>query len=308
MAKAKAAGSFIGALFNNPTFLILGALGIALLFFQKDIRNAFASIGEGFGKIELPEISLPTINLPEINFPEFPAFPDFSGFFTGLQESQSNFFDNLLKGFTGGEIPKPLKMVEDTGLLTQEEVLACQCGSTITQDAFGNVQQLCKVCDNAVDAALPSQDPALNIPLTEGFVGGIGGGLLDFLGLTPAQQFVQDKIETEDLPEGFTGGGISFIGGQINPTPIQNLSLSQIIDKFNVTASQAANIKAIASDDFGDFDFGTNLGLGLGSVVAEGEFMFRPPQFETNISNPEFQGLTPEEIALRLTGGNIQNF
>jgi len=67
-----------------------------------------------------------------------------------------------------------------------------------------------------------------------------------------------------------------------------------------VTASQAANLKAIAqgftpeeeqflqgSQDVGGFFTG-----------------FNPPA----VSDPQFQGLTPQEIALRLTGGNIQNF
>jgi len=45
MAKAKAAGQFLGGIFNNPGVIILGGLAIALLFFQKDIRNAFGSLG-----------------------------------------------------------------------------------------------------------------------------------------------------------------------------------------------------------------------------------------------------------------------
>jgi len=120
--------------------------------------------------------------------------------------------------------------------------------------------------------------------------------------LTPSQQFVQNK-----LPAGFVGGGPSFIGGSIFETPIANLSLSQIIDKFNVTASQAANIKAIAGGgteaeqaQFNEFEFGTNLGLGIGSVLPEG--------LGGNVSNPVFQGLSLTEIANKLTGGNISNF
>jgi len=99
MVKAKSAGSFIGGIFNNPTFLILGALTIALLFFQKDIRNAFGGLAEGFGKIDiqLPEIKFPEFTFPEIKFPDFnfPEFdfpdinidlPDFTSIFAGFQE------------------------------------------------------------------------------------------------------------------------------------------------------------------------------------------------------------------------------
>jgi len=99
MAKAKAAGQFLGGIFNNPGIVILGALAIALLFFQKDIRNAFGSLGEGFGNIniELPEFKFPEFTFPEIKFPEFkfPDFefpdinidlPDFNAIFAGFQE------------------------------------------------------------------------------------------------------------------------------------------------------------------------------------------------------------------------------
>ncbi len=211
--------------------------------FLKDLTNPFAGL-------ELPEL---------------PELPDTAGFFAGLQEQ----FDKFVAGFT--PLEQPQKMVEDTGLFTPAQLEECQCGSSIVQDAFGNVNQQCKVCDDggnagAIDDQLPSLDPSKNVPDSGGFVGGIGGGLLDFLGLTPAQKFVQDKIAQNQLPSGFTGGGPSFIGGSIFQTPIQNLTLSQIIDKFNVSASQAANIKAIAGDDFGNFDFGTNTGGCIGSV------------------------------------------
>lgn len=71
MVVAKSAGSFLGGIFNNPGIVILGALAVVLLFFQGDIRKAFASLGESFGKIELPDITLPEINFPEITFPSF---------------------------------------------------------------------------------------------------------------------------------------------------------------------------------------------------------------------------------------------
>jgi len=102
----------------------------------------------------------------------------------------------------------------------------------------------------------------------------------------------------------FQGGGLSFIGGQIFETPIANLSLSQIIDQFNVTASQAANIQAIAKDDFGDFDFGTNTGGGFGSIIPTISSLLP----SLNVSSSQFEGLSAQQIALQLTGGNISNF
>jgi len=292
MVKARSAGSFIGGIFNNPGIIILGGLAIALLFFQKDIRNAFGSLGQGLGNIE---VNLPEIKLPEIKFPEF-TFPEFK------------FPEIKLPTIFGNGLEQPQKMVEDTGLLTQEETLACECGSTITQDAFGNVNNVCKQCA-VVDTALPSLDPALNVPDTSGLP---FGGLFNFLGLTPAQAFAVEKEQPEiisNLPSGFDvfqTPGSSFVGAQINPTPIQNLSLSQIIDMFDVTASQAANIKAISQDDFGDFDFGTNTGGGIGSVIPSIQQFIGGS--DVNVSSSQFEGLSAQEIANILTGGNIQNF
>jgi len=280
VVKARSAGSFLGGIFNNPGIVVLGALGIGLLFFAGDIRKAFGSLGEsisgGIGDITLPAINLPTINLPEINFPEI-KFPEIK----------------LPSIFGGNGLEMPLKMVEDTGLLTQEETLACECGSTITQDAFGNVNNVCKACGPG-----PGMNPALALEPSDAELFASQAP-----SITPVQEFISN------LPGGFQAfqtPGSSFVGAQINPTPIANLSLSQIIDKFMVTASQAANIKAIASDDFGNFDFGTNTGGGIGSVIPSiSEFIGGSG---VNVSSNEFEGLSAQEIANILTGGNIQNF
>jgi len=114
----------------------------------------------------------------------------------------------------------------------------------------------------------------------------------------------QDLSVPSPFQQTFQGGGLSFIGGQVFETPIANLSLSQIIDKFDVTASQAANIKAISQDDFGDFDFGTNFGGGIGSVIPSISSLLP----SLNVSSSQFEGLSAQQIALQLTGGNISNF
>jgi len=278
MVKARSAGSFLGGIFNNPGIVILGALAIGLLFFQKDIKNAFGSLGQGLGNITLPEINLPTINLPTINLPEI-KFPEFK------------FPEITFPTIFGNGLEKPLKMVEDTGLLTQEETLACECGTSITQDAFGNVNNVCKQC------ATVGPNPALALEPSD------------------AELFAKDFPEpfspviVSNLPSGFDvfqTPGSSFVGAAINPTPIQNLSLSQIIDKFSVTASQAANIKAIDKDDFGDFDFGSNTGGGIGSIIPTISSLIGGSNL--NVSQSQFEGLSASEIANILTGGNIQNF
>jgi len=94
---AKTAGSFLGGILNNPGAVILGGIVIALLFFSGDIRKAFGSFGESFGKIELPDINLPEINFPEIKFPEF-NFPDINIDFPEFPEVKFPDFSQFFKG------------------------------------------------------------------------------------------------------------------------------------------------------------------------------------------------------------------
>jgi len=342
-AASRTAGTGVGAaasgFFSNPAVIITALVLGGLFIFRDKISEGFGGL---FENLKFPEIPNPFENLTNpfegFEFPtftnpfegfEFPTFTNpFEGFelpdFTSQFEGFNTQFQDLFSGFQlqlnnlfGTELEMPTEMVENTGLLTQEQLDQCQCGSSIKQDAFGNVNHVCKTCAS-VDTQLPSQDPSLNIPDTGGFVGGLGDpNFLDFLGLTPAQQFQQDKIDSgeaqpipSNLPTGFeffqSGGSTGFTGASINQTPIANLSLSQIIDMFNVTASQAANILAIANNDFGDFDFGTNTGSGIGSVFQDLDLSSILPS--GNVSDSQFQGLSATEIANLLTGGNIQNF
>jgi len=314
----RGAGAGVGTALSSPFGLGLlgvGAIIILLVIFRKDIGKFFEGLKfpelPSFPDIKFPDINFPEFpKLPDINFPEFPALPelpDFSGLFEGFQQQQTNFLQGITDLFGGGAIPKPTKMVEDTGLLSQEDALACKCGSTITQDAFGNVQQLCKICMGKPDEQLPSQDPALNVPLTEGFVGGIGGGLLDFLGLTPAQEFAQSKggfdVPFND-PLGIGGGG-SFIGGTTTFGDDSNIvdTLSEVLNIFpNLTASQAADALAqnvgLTPNQFAQTDPDI---INISSAGIDPEQIF-------NQASGGFSGLTPEQIANILTGGNIQNF
>jgi len=310
--KARAAGSFIGALFNNPTFLIIGALGITLFIFKDRISEFFA----GLKFPEIPPIELPTINLPTINLPEFPEinfpeFPDFAGFFEQQQQQTTDFLSGLQLQFNnlfGGTIPQPQRMVENTGLLSQTELDLCQCGSSVIQDAFGNVTQFCKEC-----APTPQRNPALDREPSDAEL-----FAREDQQITPAQQFQQDKIEAGEAPpvqsfliddptQQFGSGGLSFIGGSIFETQITGEStLSFIINQLGVTASQAASIRAE-----------------LRGFTQE-EALFLAPKVITpfgtvfdaaggggggvNVSDQQFAGLTPQQIFLQLTGGNISNF
>jgi len=117
------------------------------------------------------------------------------------------------------------------------------------------------------------------------------------------QQALNPGVQTGlQTGQQFQGGGLSFIGGSVSEIPIDRLSLGGIIDRFNVTASQASDIRARALDDFGGFDFGTNTGDALDPFIQS------QLSNQGQVSNQAFQGLSAQEIALRLTGGNISNF
>jgi len=320
-AGSRVAGRGVGAALSSPfgiAGLGLAAIIILIVIFRKDIGKFFEGLKfpefpaipnpfENFEFPKFPDITFPDITFPDITFPDFPEInlPDFSGLFEGFQEQQETFLSGLQlefnKLFGGTPLPQPQKMVEDTGLLSQEEVLACQCGSTITQDAFGNVNQQCKECA-AIDTALPSLDPALNIPDTSGLA---FGGLLDFLGLTPAQQFAQQKggfdVPFND-PTGL-GGGVSFIGGTTTFGSGIVDTLSEVLAIFpNLTASQAADALAensgLTKNEFAQISPDI---INISSAGGD------PEQILLNASGG-FSGLTPEQIANILTGGNISNF
>jgi len=298
--KARAAGSFLGGLANNPAIVIIALVLGGLFIFRDRISGAFADLGGSLGDIniqlpelKLPEITFPTFEFPEFKFPEieFPTFefPDFSALFNlgggGTTDPAAAGPDDLSIGLAGGIQQRRADL--ERGLLEKELAAADIPLRDIVDD---------------IEGLTPAQSFAFieRGVIPTGFEV-VGGSLQQIMGIKttvsqpkPIQSFLIDQPTQQ-----FTGGGISFTGGSIFETPIQNLSLSQIIDKFMVTASQAANLKAIAT----------------GFTPEEQEFLggpqdiigftgFNPPA----VSDPQFQGLTPEQIALQLTGGNISNF
>jgi len=293
MAKAKAVGGGIGAFFNNPGTIILGALAIGFLFFKDDIVKAFGSIGdslgEGFGNIDisLPEINLPDISFPDITFPEitFPeiTFPDFPNPFEGFD------LTNLFGGGNGPDLPPD---VENTGLLTPGQRDQCQCGTQIIQDIQGDVSETCQECPPGQEVEIP---------------GDIGGSEfasarneLEFRARQDPIRDIIQTVQTGITGQTFGGGGPSFIGGSVTEIPLERLSLGQIIERFDVSASRAASLRAEAIGFTQEEQAFLNQGQEISPL---GDFSSSP-----QVSNIEFEGLTPEEIALRLTGGNISNF
>jgi len=261
---ARSAGSFLGGIFNNPGIVILGALAIALLFFQKDIRNAFGSLGESFGQID---ITLPTIEFPEITFPEFPQFelpppPDFSGLF--------DFLGNLFGNGNGGLLPPPpgTEPTEGLGDVTTPPGCTVNALGQIecpTPPTFDVCQAFPELCATEPEVTPPGciRSPAGVLICPGDFEGPppINGG---FIGPPPPpDEPFQPPV---DLPPGFEGGGPSFEGGTIFESSDAGCQTLSCVLNANpgFTASQAADRLAELQGTFGDFDFGTNTGSGFG--------------------------------------------
>jgi len=318
------------------TGLALGALAVFLI-----IRGA----GQALKDFKLPEFpAFPTIENPfkDFKFPEFPAFPtipnpfDEQGFFSNLQKQFDDFFSkqkdisgetfeqNGAPGMFGEETtfdketgiiegkPPTIDLgLEPGGLDPLGEIsfnkLKSEVFRTLTKTigltpakAFAQLKDL-EFTKGATLADLDFVLQSFNQP--------IDPALLGKSAATATLPEVFDVKSFLDQPgQKFEGGGVGFIGGSVTETPIGNLSLSQLIDKFGITASQAANLKATSLNDFGDFDFGSNTGLGIGSIFKNPNLENILPQPTSNISNQSFQGLSATQIALQLTGGNIQNF
>jgi len=317
--KARAAGSFLGGLANNPAIVIIALVLGGLFIFRDRISGAFGSLGEslsgGLGdiNIQLPEINLPEIKLPEITFPEF-NFPDFTNLFEQLFKNQQSILAGQTVAGAEGfpvQIPPDTVIDPETGIVTSTTPPTTQ---TVTGDLstfFGEQRPL--VFDTLIDAfGLSPKEAAIELrDITT--IEGLNEVLQKFnlaaiqeatfqgiaVPISPPKEPVQSFLIDQPTQK-FEGGGISFQGGSIFETPIQNLSLSQIIDKFMVTASQAANLKAIAQGFTPEEEAFLQGSQDIGGFFTG----FNPPA----VSNTIFEGLTPEEIALRLTGGNISNF
>jgi len=312
MVKAKAAGQFLGGILNNPFVAIL-LLGVgALLIFREPILRGFSSIGESLGdiNISLPEIKFPEFNFPEITFPEFnfPELPDFSSIFGGFQDQLSSIAGQVVE-LQGAQvtIPPDTMIDPETGIVTSETPPTIESTTgkgTDLSTLFGELRP--QVFDTLVSSGLSFKEAAIQLrDITT--IQGLGDLLNKFnlAGLEPIKTTVLEpkpiqSFLVDEPTQQFTGGGISFTGGSIFETPIQNLSLSQIIDKFMVTASQAANLKAIATGFSPEEEEFLKGSQDIGGFFTG----FNPPA----VSDPQFAGLTPEQIALQLTGGNISNF
>jgi len=322
--------AIIGVAIVGLFFVIRGA-GQALSNFK------FPDLASTIGDIKFPDFS----NVfGDVKFPDFQGFGEgASDFFSDLQKQFTDFF-NSQKDISGeefmqdgqpgmfgeettfdkdtgkieGETPPTVDLdVAPGGLDPLGEIsfnkLKSQVFNTLTQTigltpakAFAQLKDL-EFTKGATILDLDKILQSFNQPIDPALLGQQApAATVPAISNQPIQNFLDQPGQT------FLGGGQGFIGGSINETPLQNLSLSSLIDKFGITASQAANLKAISANDFGGFDFGSNTGLGIGSIFKNPSLENILPSPSSNVSNPSFVGLSNTQIALQLTGGNIQNF
>ena len=137
MAKADSIGKGLGGFFSSPFGLGILALG-ALFIFRDKISEFFQSGFDTIGSSLAPNIN---INV------ETPSF-DFGNLFNGHDPTDHEH-----------------ELVPDTGLLGQEEILVCECGTSIVQDVQGNVQQQCIPCaeKTIITGGIPDSDPPIVI-------------------------------------------------------------------------------------------------------------------------------------------------
>jgi len=236
--KASAAGSFLGGIANNPGIVILGLVLGGLIIFRDRISEAVGSIpgavagGIGDIQINLPDIKFPEFKFPDFKFPEFPEFkfPEIKFPELSLPELPPLFVDDPKDSAVN--IPDPLDQNLSPGLA-------------------GGIQQRQRDLRDSLNLT-PAQEFAAE-------KSGISGTqqLIDFLGLEfapPAAAesapvlppdtnpfgFDDTVLNTIGTEQQFTGGGVGFQGGAINPTPIT--TLTQVLDLFpGIRASQAAD-------------------------------------------------------------------
>jgi len=320
MGLAKSLGTGLGAIANNPGVIIIGlALG-ALFLFRKDIRGAFEGIGQAAIDIKLPDF--PSITLPEIKFPEFPTivlpefptfdFPDFGSLFTGFQKQIDDISGQVFK------LGETVGMFGPDTTITKEGVIegAPPTVATVTDDLstfFG--EQRPKVFDTLIQAfgLTPAQAfgelkgaetiEDLNEVLQR--LNQEAVSMVQTPGVTPPQVF---PVQSEIPGQQFFGGGVSFIGGAVGETPIEFLTLNQIIEMGLASSASEASALRREAQGFPSAETGFVPEQFFTQQLQGGPPGIDLPEFGGITGDPQFTGLTPEEIIRRILGGVITNF
>jgi len=308
MAVAKSIGSGLGAIFNNPGALALGLVAVGLFIFRDKISNF---VQTGFDNFKFPEIKLPEFpTFPDITFPDFPQFPeitfpefpDFTNIFQGFQDQ----LDSIVGGTIGGTTVSPTNPpseptpVDDPvldsplGPITPGENCVLMPDGTVVCDS-GPTFDVCVAFPELCQTGPSNTDP---FDGSEGFIGPVQppGTLPTQPGFEvgPGSPFIGGPGTGMDVPL----TGVTTFGDNLIDT------LSEVLNIFtNLTASQASNLlfdnPGLTGNEFAQLN-----PFGSSSISSAGG----DPEQIINNSSGDFSGLTPEQIANILTGGNINNF
>lgn len=306
---------------KNPSFLLIAGVGVALFVFRDKISDFLSTITGGAEAAatagEITNLGLTnlqgnltgisdTLNNLTASFQNF-QFPDFSNLFENiLNNQQSILAGQTVDGITipPDTIVNPDGTVEGsppTFTLDDMERAAAAAALEANRERARLEAELDRIAASGEDISGAEFASARNAnEFRARQQAALDAALRSNVDRNP-------NVQTDVEGNVFRGGGQSFIGGTVREIPIDRLSLGGIIDRFNVTASQAADIRARAQDDFGGFNFGTNTGSGIGGV-------FSDPLINTQLSNQgqvsdqQFAGLSATRIAQLLTGGSITNF
>ncbi len=315
--KARAAGQFLGGIFNNPGLVILGLVLGGLFIFRNRISEAFAAIpGAVAGGIGDINVNLPSINLPEITLPSLPSF-DFLGLFAPkppvdvsgqpFQQDgapgmfgQGTTFDETT-GIIEGTTPPTVDLGVSPGQLDPfGEISVNQLRSQVfttltTQGGLTAAQAFAELRDVETIQGLSTVLDRFNFPMQPPLTQEIQDPFQALFG------FDDTVLNLIGTGQEFTGGGVGFQGGAINPTPIT--TLTQVIDLFpGITASQAADFLSEFSGILPEAAL-----LQGGDVINISTAPGDPPQVFNQTSIPGLSG-TPEQIFKFLFPNLISNF
>jgi len=268
MGKARAAGSFLGGLTNNPGLIVILLVLGGLFIFRDKISNFVQTGLEGFGEIDitLPEITFP--DFPEFpEFPELPPLPDFCALF-GLGCPDDGFSPENPPPV---DTPLPPDVIDDPefplGPIDPGEGCVLHPDGTVTCDTPPTFDvcvafpELCQEPEEPRPPVIPNPDLDLEPSDAELFAEDFPGD-----SAIPPGPVFEPPIAP---PPGFEVGGPGTGDGTpptgtIFQTSICNMSLGQIIDAgLASSASAAADLKFQECEE-SDFNFGTNTGSGFG--------------------------------------------
>jgi len=232
MVKASSVGKGIGGFFTSPFGLgIVGvaALGVGLFVFRDKISDFFQRSLDGLFNIELPEIALPDFTFPNI-------FIDNTSTIAG---------ETVPFGDDGSTVTIPEDTIIDpiTGIVTSSTPPILDLSEQARQEALRQLE---------INRRRSIAEQALSeIPIEEDISGAEFNAARNEAAFRARQQIAapilsDQNVQTDIEGNQFSGGGLSFIGGSVTETPIRFLSLGQIIDRFDVSASKAADIRARA--------------------------------------------------------------